>query len=251
MKAHVILAGAGVFGALLTSACVSDDWQNAASSVWQSGSGVMTSASTPVSSLSAAQITEGLKEALSLGSRTVTAQLGQAGGFNLDPAIRIPLPDSLQKVHTALSAVGMGGMTADLEARMNAGAEEAARQAYPLFLDAIRQMTIADARSILSGQQDAATQYLRKTMGSALEGKINPVVQSALAQTGAMKAYDGVMGQYAALPFVSNVKADLNNYVTAKAMDGIFYYVAKEEAAIRQNPAKRTTEILRTVFGAQ
>ncbi len=246
MKRYSLLIA--VSCAALVTACVSDDWQNVATSVLQSGG--VGGASSSVSALSVAQITEGLKEALSLGSRNVTTQLGQAGGFNLDPKIRIPLPDTLQKVHTALSAVGMGGMTADLETRMNAGAEEAAKQAYPLFLDAIKQMTIADARSILSGQQDAATQYLRKTMGVALEGKINPIVQSTLAQAGAMKAYDGVMGQYAALPFVSNAKTDLNNYVTAKAMDGIFYYVAREEAAIRQNPAKRTTEILRTVFGA-
>lgn len=234
--------------AVLTTACVSDDWQGVASSVLQSGA--MNGAASSASALSVAQITQGLKEALSIGSRDVTSQLSKTGGFNLDQAIRIPLPASLQKVHTALSAVGMGGMTADLETRMNAAAEQAAGEAYPLFIDAIQQMTIADARSILSGQQDAATQYLRKTMGVALEGKINPIVQNTLAQTGAIKAYDNVMGQYASLPFVSGFKTDMNSYVTSKAMDGIFYYVAKEEAAIRQNPAKRTTEILRTVFGA-
>ncbi len=247
MKKSALLALTSAMSLVLVSACVSDDWQGVANSVLQgtAQSGVSASA------LTSEQIAAGLREALSVGSREVTAQLGQTGGFNLDPQIRIPLPATLAKVHTALSAVGMGGMTSDLETRMNAAAEQAAAQAYPLFVSAIQKMTIADARSILSSQQDAATQYLRKTMGNELAAKINPIVQSTLAQTGAMKAYDGVMGQYAALPFVAGAKTDLNNYVTAKAMDGIFYYVAQEEAAIRQNPAKRTTEILRTVFGSR
>ncbi len=237
----------GLIAALGLGACVSDDMQSVSRGIlgsYMGGNGGS-------SSLSAEQITLGLKEALTVGSRTVTTQLNQTGGFNRDPKIRIPLPDTLSKVHSALSAVGMGGMTADLETRMNAAAERAAGEVYPIFVDAIKQMTIADARSILSGQQDAATQYLRRTMGAALEQKINPIVGSALAQAGAVQAYDRMMGQYASLPFVSNVKTDMNNYVTGKAVDGIFYYVAQEEAAIRQNPAKRTTEILRTVFGAQ
>lgn len=228
-------------------ACVSDDMQGAARGMFDSYMG----ADAGAESLSVGQITLGLKEALSVGSKNVTTQLNQTGGYALDPNIRIPLPDTLNKIHTALSAAGMGGLTADLESRMNAAAERAAGEVYPLFLNAIRQMTIDDARSILSGRQDAATQYLRRTMGAELQVKIEPIVQSALAQAGAVQAYDRVMGQYASLPFISGVKTDMDNYVTGKAVDGIFYYVAQEEAAIRQNPAKRTTEILRIVFGAQ
>lgn len=237
-----------VLCALGVSACVSDDMAGATRGIFDSYMGANGGA---VSSLSVEQITLGLKEALNVGSKNVTTQLNQTGGYTLDPKIRIPLPDTLNKVHTALSAVGMGGMTADLETRMNAAAERAAGEVYPIFVSAIKQMTIADARSILSEQQDAATQYLRRTMGAELQTKIEPIVGNALAQAGAVQAYDRVMGQYASLPFVSTVKTDMNNYVTGKAIDGIFYYVAQEEAAIRQNPAKRTSEILRTVFGAQ
>jgi len=115
-------------------------------------------------------------------------------------------------------------------------------------------MTINDAKSILTGPNDAATQYLRQAMGPQLIQDMQPLIQSALSQAGAIQAYDNVVGRYEQIPFVygiaGNTKSQLNDYVTDKAMDGIFYYVAKEEAAIRANPAKRTTEILQKVFGA-
>lgn len=231
--------------AIALSGCVADDWQNTARTLLDSPS-----SSAAVSGLSTEQITAGLKEALRVGSSDVVAQLGKTGGFNLDPQIRIPLPATLAKVDTGLKAIGMGQLTNDLQVRMNNAAEKATAEALPLFVSAIQKMTIADARSILSGQQDAATQYLRKTMGAELAQKIQPIVSTTLQQTGAVQAYDRVMGQYAAMPLVSGVKTDLNNFVTEKAMDGIFYYVAREEAAIRANPAKRTSEILRTVFGS-
>lgn len=224
--------------------CVADNWQDTARVLMDTPS-----SSASLSGLSTEQIVSGLKEALRVGSSDVVSQLGKTGGFNLDPKIRIPLPATLAKVDTGLKTIGMGQLTDDLQVRMNNAAEQATAQALPLFINAIQQMTIADARSILSGQQDAATQYLRKTMGTELAQKIQPIVGTTLQQAGAVQAYDRVMGQYAAMPLVSGVKTDLNNFVTEKAMDGIFYYVAREEAAIRANPAKRTTEILRTVFG--
>ena len=242
------LLTAAALGCVGLSACNTDDWQGTAQSIFD---GVTTASASQGAGLTVAQITQGLKEALNVGTRDVVAQVGKTGGFNLDPKIRIPLPTTLAKVDGALKTVGLGHLTGDLQNRMNGAAELAAVQGKELFFDAIRQMTIADARQILSGQQDAATQYLRRTMGEALATRMKPIVNDTLAQAGAIKAYDSVMGQYAALPFVANVKTDLNDYVTSKAMDGIFYYVAQEEAAIRQNPAKRTTEILRTVFGSQ
>lgn len=228
--------------------CVSNesggtDWLGAASSVLQSTMGQQAG-----SNLSDNQIVSGLKEALNVGTTTVVSQLGRSGGFNLDPKIRIPLPDNLARVDTALKAVGMGSLTEDLQNRMNAAAEAATPRAKELFFDSIRQMTFADARSILSGQQDGATQYLRKTMGAALVNDMKPIIGTTLAEAGAVQAYDRVMGQYAKLPFMPDVKANLTDYAANKAMDGIFLYVAQEEAAIRANPAKRTTELLRTVF---
>lgn len=227
-------------------ACVTnDEWMNAAQSVLNGTSSYGTSAN----ALTASQISDGLKEALRVGTDIVVTRLGKQGGFNADNAIRIPLPPALANVHNTLDKIGIGGMTADLENRMNDAAERAVPHAKDLFIAAIQQMTIADARSILSGRQDAATQYLRKTMGPELAKKVQPIVNDTLAQTGAIQLYDRVTGQYAAMPFVQNIKTDMNAYVTDKALDGIFYYVAQEEAAIRQNPAKRTTEILRMVFG--
>lgn len=246
MKKHLFLSVAAV-SCLSLSACVSDDLQGTAQSIL---SGLDTTSAQGVG-LTTAQITQGLKEALNVGSRTVVAQVGKNGGFNLDPTIRIPLPATLAKVDGALKTVGMGHLTADLQTKMNAAAEQGSAQALDLFVGAISKMTIDDARQILSGQQDAATQYLRRTMGNELAAKFRPIIDNTLAQTGAIKAFDTVTGQYAALPFVSGLKTDLNDYVTQKAMDGVFYYVAQEEAAIRANPAKRTTEILRTVFGNQ
>lgn len=235
-------------GLLTLTACNTDGLQSAAKSLMDSPA--FANAGASASNLSVAQITAGLKEALNIGSGNVVSQLSKTGGFNLDPKIRIPLPASLAKVDTALRTVGMASLTEDLQNRMNGAAEKATSEALPLFLAAIQKMTIADARAILSGQQDAATQYLRKSMGTELSQKIQPIVASALTQAGAVKAYDNVMGQYAKLPFMPDVKANMNDYVTEKAMDGIFYYVAREEASIRENPAKRTTELLKTVFGS-
>lgn len=235
---------------LVLSGCQTDGvgWQEAARSVMNSPafSSAMGNAG---SNLSTEQITAGLKEALNIGSGNVVSQLSKTGGFNLDPTIRIPLPPTLAKVDSALKTVGMAHLTEDLQNRMNGAAERATSEALPLFINAVKQMTIADARSILSGQQDAATQYLRKSMGAELSAKIQPIVQSALTQAGAVQAYDRALGQYAKLPFMPDAKANMNEFVTQKAMDGIFHYVAREEADIRQNPAKRTTELLRTVFG--
>lgn len=196
-------------------------------------------------------IAAGLKEALNISSKKVVEQLGKSGGFDLDPKIRIPLPAALQRADAMLKNVGMGSLTADLETRMNKAAEIATPKAKQLFVDSIKQMSVNDAKTILSSQQDAATQYLRKTMGTKLAAEMKPIIASSLQEAGAVKAYDAVAGQYAKMPMVSGLKNNMNDYVTAKAMDGIFYYVAQEEAAIRQNPAKRTTELLKTVFGAK
>ena len=208
------------------------------------------SASAP-SGLSNDKIASGLKEALTLGTKQVVARLGKTGGFNLDPKIHIPLPPALAKADAGLKMIGMGSLSADLETRMNRAAEIATPKAQALFVDAIRQMTVTDARAILSSQQDAATQYLRKTMGVRLAAEMKPIITSSLTEAGAVKAFDTVAGQYAKMPMVSGLKNNMNEYVTTKAMDGIFYYVAKEEGAIRQNPAKRTTDLLKAVFGAK
>lgn len=203
------------------------------------------------STLSSADISSGLKEALRVGTETVVGQLGQADGFNADQAVHIPLPESLQKVKSALSAIGMASMMDDLELKLNRAAEQATPPAKKLFWTAIEEMTLEDIKGIYNGPDDAATRYFQGKMSAPLAEEMQPIVDQALSQVGAIQAYDAVMSQYATLPFMPKIKANLQDHVIEKGMQGIFYYLAKEEAAIRKDPVKRTTEILQTVFGAQ
>jgi hypothetical protein len=203
------------------------------------------------SDLTNSEITNGLKDALRVGTETVVNQLGQLDGFNADPAIHIPLPDSLNQVKSALSAIGMSSMMDDLELKLNRAAEEATPPAKKLFWDAITAMTLDDVKGIYNGPDDSATRYFQNKMSAPLSVEMQPIVENALNQVGAVQAYDAVMGQYSTIPFVPDVKADLNKYVVDKGMEGIFHYVAIEEAAIRNDPVKRTTDILQKVFGAK
>lgn len=208
-----------------------------------------TGTSSSGSGLSLDTIISGLKEALKVGSGNVVTQLGATDGFNKDSSIHIPLPDSLATVKKALDAAGMGSLTDDLELKLNRAAEAATPKAKALFMDAITQMTFEDAKAIYEGADDAATQYFKEKMSPGLAEAMAPVVDDTLSQVGAVKAYDNVMGKYKTFPFVPDVKANLSEHVVEKGMDGIFYYMAKEEKAIRQDPVKRTTDLLKTVFG--
>jgi uncharacterized protein YjgD (DUF1641 family) len=200
------------------------------------------------SNLTDSEISSGLKEALSVGSNLVVNQLGVSDGFNGDPSIHIPLPDSLKKVQSSLEKVGMSGMLDDLETRLNRAAEIATPRAKELFKSAITAMTLDDARNILAGENDAATRYFQSKMTPDLVTEFTPIVNDSLAEAGAIKSYDDAIGQYKKLPLVPDAKADLSSYVVEKGMDGIFHYLAVEEAKIRTNPVARTTELLKKVF---
>ncbi len=195
------------------------------------------------------KISDALREALEIGTSNVVARLGITDGFLKDPKVHIPLPNALGRVDSVLEKAGMSYLTDDLEVQINRAAEQATPKARKLFISAIKKMTIKDAKDILHGRDDAATQYLRKTMGRDIEKEMEPIVQMALDNTQAMKSFDSVVNQYKAITFISSIRTDLREYVIEKTVDGIFYYVAKEEKAIRENPAKRTTDLLRTVFG--
>ena len=199
--------------------------------------------------LSNQEIGAGLKEALRVGAERVVGQVGALDGFNADPKIHIPLPDSLAKARAMLTAIGYGAMFDDLELKLNRAAEAAAPEAKALFLNAIEEMTLEDVQAIYNGPEDAATRYFRGRMSTPLSEKMLPIVDRSLAEVGALNSYDTAIGKYKTLPFVPDVKADLTAYVLDKGLDGIFYYLAREEAAIRQNPVKRTTELLQKVFG--
>lgn len=197
------------------------------------------------------EIGAGLKDALRVGSETVVAQLGRVDGFNMDSAVHIPLPKQLDTVKSVLDKVGMSGLLKDLELKLNRAAEVATPKAKKLFSQAITEMSFEDVKKIYEGPEDAATQYFRSKMSPSLAKEMEPVVNNSLSEVGAVQAYDNVMKEYRSVPFVPDVKADLTNHVVEKGMDGIFYYMAKEEAAIRTNPAKRTTDLLKRVFGAK
>jgi hypothetical protein len=201
-------------------------------------------------SLSVDNIAAGLKEALRVGSETVVAQLGKPDGFNADPTIHIPLPKSLKTIKDTLGKIGMSSMLDDLEVRLNRAAEVATPKAKELFLNSINEMTLDDAMGIYKGPDDAATKYFQKKMSEPLAKNMRPIVEDSLSQVGAIQSYDTIIGKYRSLPFVPDVQADLTNYVIDKGMSGIFHYLAIEEAAIRKNPVKQTTDLLKRVFGA-
>lgn len=201
--------------------------------------------------LSVDEITRGLKEALTTGSGAVVSQLGQSDGFNADPAIHIPLPNALVKARDIASKVGLEGSFDDLELRLNRAAEEATPKAKALFVSAIRSMSVDDAKGILQGPDNAATEYFRAKTGSQLQAQMRPIVDQALAKVGAVSSFNKLLSQYNNIPLAPKVDADLTGHVVDEGADGIFYYLAQEEKAIRENPLKRTSEILQRVFGSQ
>ena len=202
------------------------------------------------SALSENEIVAGLREALKVGTERVVDRVGRADGFNADPEIHIPLPETLGKAQKALRAIGAAGLADDLELRLNRAAEAATPRTKEIFWNAITDMTLDDIQAIYKGPEDAATRYFQGKMSGPLADSMHPVVDSSLAEVGAIEAYDSMIGQYKTLPFVPDIKADLTTHVLDKALDAVFLYLAREEAAIRQDPVKRSTEILKKVFGA-
>jgi hypothetical protein len=202
------------------------------------------------SSLSNAEIGKGIKEALRVGKKRLVGQLGPANGFNSDPQVHhIPLPNSLKRVQSALGRVGLSGMADDLELKLNRAAEAATPKAKKFFWNSLSGMNLDDVQKIWKGPKNAATQFFQGKMTTPLKGEFRPIVNASLADVGAVASYEKMMGQYKSLPFVPDVKADLVNHVLDKAIAGIFIYLGREEAAIRDNPAKQTTAILKKVFG--
>jgi len=224
----------------------------AESSWWQKGVDLLSNSETSIPGvLTNEEIGLGLKDALRVGSETVVSQLGREDGFNADPAIHIPLPQQLATAQAWLGKVGMASLLDDLELKLNRAAEVATPKAKNLFLQAINEMTFEDVMNIYNGPDDAATRYFQDKMSPLLSLEMSPIVSDSLSEVGAIKSYDNAMKEYEAIPFAPDVKADLTTYVVEKGIDGIFHYIAIEEASIRQDPVKRTTELLQKVFGAQ
>jgi len=199
--------------------------------------------------LSTGTISDGLKEALRVGTASVVQELGRPDGFYDHPDVHIPLPGSLSRVQSALEKVGASSLLDDLELKLNRAAERATPRAKALFWQSIREMTLEDVRSIYNGPDDAATRYFQGQMSGPLAEEMQPVVEDTLSEVGAVQSYDRVMDRTTSMPFVPDVKANLVQHTLDKTLEGIFTILAREEAAIRTNPVKRSTELLRTVFG--
>lgn len=198
--------------------------------------------------LSTDTIAAGLREALEVGSEHAVAQLGRPDGFLQSP-FHIPLPDSLRQARDIAGRFGLDGLFDEMEVQLNRAAEDAVPRARKLFVDAIRQLTFEDVMAIYSGSDDAATRYLRRTTSTELRFQMRPIVDASLAEVGALNTFKSLADQYNRLPLVTPIDADLTSHVLDHAGNALFALVAREEAAIRRNPAKRTTELLQRVFG--
>lgn len=201
--------------------------------------------------LTTAEVAQGLKEALIKGISTGADLVSQVDGYFGNPQIKIPFPPDVVRVEEKLRQIGLGNQVDKFVMTLNRGAEDAAKQAKPIFIEAIRAMTIEDAWAILRGEDDAATQYLRRTTSGLLKEKFKPVIQSSLDKVNATKYYSDIVTTYNKIPLVQKVNPDLDDYATDKAIDGLFLMIAKEEKNIREDPVARTTELLKRVFGAK
>jgi Protein of unknown function (DUF4197) len=201
--------------------------------------------------LTTAEVGDGLKEALINGISKGADLTSQLDGYFKNPEIKIPFPPDVKKVEDKLRQVGLGNKVDEFVMTLNRGAEDASKEAKPIFITAIKSMTIQDAWAILKGDDNAATEYLRKTTSLQLAEKFKPVIQSSLNKVNATKYYGDLVNNYNRLPLVEKVNPDLNDYATGKAIDGLFVMIAKEEKNIRKDPLARTTDILKRVFGAK
>jgi len=190
------------------------------------------------------------RSALNQGIDTAVAQLGVPNGFLNDPKVAIPLPHPLDKAESTLRMLGMGHEADELKAAMNHAAEQSVAQAKPVFQHALQKMTLTDAKSILTGGDGAATAYFRRTTSAELTAKFRPIVAAQTGKIGLAQRYDEYAGKAAQLGLVPAQDASLNDYVTAKALDGLFGRIAEEEHAIRKDPAGQASALLRKVFGA-
>lgn len=204
-----------------------------------------------LNSPSTLEIASGLKEALNNGISKQVSKLTATDGFFKNEAVKILLPAELQKVDKTLRGIGLSSLADEGLKVLNRAAENAVKEATPIFVDAVQKMTFNDAKNILLGNDSAATSYLQNTTSTALYGKFSPVVQSSLAKVGADKVWTQIITKYNSVPLVSKVNPDLKDYVTNEAMKGVFKMVAVEEKEIRNNINARSSALLKKVFALQ
>lgn len=201
--------------------------------------------------LSEEEVAKGLKEALNKGIEKGVEKVSKPDGFFKDPEIKIPFPEDAKVVETKLRKVGQGKKCDEVILTLNRAAEDASKSAKEIFIVAIKNMTISDAFNILKGEDNAATEYLKKSTSAKLKEKFKPIIQASLDKVGATKHWETVMTTYNKIPMVKKVNPDLAEYVTDKAITGLFLQIEKEEKEIRKNPMARTSDILKKVFKEQ
>jgi hypothetical protein len=212
--------------------------------------GTAVAASPALDALSAKDAAGGLRAALSKGVDVAVSQLGANNGFLNDPKVAIPLPAGLEKADKALHMLGMGGQADELKTTMNHAAEAAVAQAKPVFKQALQHMSLTDAKGILTGGDGAGTAYFKRTTSARLTSSFKPIVTTETAKLGLTAKYNEFAGKASQLGLLSAQDANLNDYVTAKALDGLFSRIAEEEHQIRQDPAGEASSLIRKVFSA-
>ena len=201
--------------------------------------------------LSQAEIGNGLKEALNNGITKQVSKLTATDGFFKNEAVKILLPEELQTVDKKLRQIGMGKLADEGLKVINRAAEDAVKEATPIFVDAVKQMTFTDAKNILLGNDSSATTYLQNTTSTALYAKFNPVIKNSYTKVGADKIWSQIITKYNSIPLVTKVNPDLTDYTTNKAMEGVFKMIAVEEKDIRTNLSYRSSDLLKKVFALQ
>lgn len=197
-----------------------------------------------------ADAASGLKQALTEGSAAAVAKLGVENGYLNNPKVKIPLPPSLKKIEGAMRVMGMRRQADELVVAMNRAAENAAPEAKALLVDAVKKMTVQDAKGVLTGGDTAGTEYFRRTTQAQLTARYLPIVKKATDRVGLAQQYNSIAGQGAALGLVKEDQATVERYVTAKALDGLYLMIAEQEKAFRQNPLGASSDIVKKVFGA-
>lgn len=204
-----------------------------------------------ISDLSNTEASGGMKEALTQGVSKAVATLGTTDGFLGNNEVKIPLPSSLKKVEKVMKMMGMGKQSDELVLKMNRAAEAAVPEAKTLLINSIKKMTVADAKAILTGPQDAATQYFKKTTSAQMAEKFLPIVTKATEKVQLAETYNKYAEMGSKYGIVKKEDAKIEQYVTNKALDGVYLMIAKEEAAIRQDPVGQASSLLKKVFGAR
>lgn len=194
--------------------------------------------------------TGGLKQALTQGASAAVANLGRTDGFLGNPKVKIPLPEGLRQAESLMRTMGMGKQADELVTAMNRAAESAVSEAKPILLDSVKKMSVQDAKQILTGGEDSVTQYFRRTTSEQLTQRFKPIVTKATSKVKLADKYDSLAGRAARFGLIKSEDAKIDNYVTQKAMDGLFAMIAEQEHAIRQDPLGASGSLAKKVFGA-